>query len=217
MKKNVTKMFVLALALTFFVACQKDDDLAVNSQDSVEDTNLKHKKFKKSKKSHNKGFVHGIIVNIDGEDYYFAGKPDGPGGAVDVPGHDWVQAGPNRLVGKHYNTGPFGAPSWWSSDAGDGELLYIVQAIIDTWSIEKAEYYKKRGYVHHHEFVRVSDGELHPNKVPWLKHIAVTSFTFDRGPMGQDPTMPPPYIHDVTPGVDFEFPNNGFMPYPPMP
>ena len=51
-----------------------------------------------------KGFVHGIVVNVDGEDYYLAGAPDGPGGAFDVPGHDWVQAGPNKLVGKHITT-----------------------------------------------------------------------------------------------------------------
>ena len=73
-----------------------------------------------------KGFVHGIVINVDGEDYYLAGVPDGPGGALDVPGHHWVQAGPNQLVGKHYNTGPFGMPKWWSSDATDGKLLYIV-------------------------------------------------------------------------------------------
>jgi hypothetical protein len=25
----------------------------------------------------NKGFVHGIVVNVDGDDYYLAGAPDG--------------------------------------------------------------------------------------------------------------------------------------------
>ncbi len=41
----------------------------------------------------NKGFVHGLAVNIDGEDYYFFGPSDGPEGERDVPGHYWVQAG----------------------------------------------------------------------------------------------------------------------------
>ena len=158
-----------------------------------------------------KGFVHGIVINVDGEDYYLAGAPDGPDGATDVPGHDWVQAGKNKLVGKHYNTGPFGAPSWWSSDAPDGELLYIVKGIIDTWTEAKAERYASRGYVHYHELVRVSDGALHPTKVIWLKHTARARFTLDGGPGAPNP----PYEHEVTPGVDYEFPNNYMMPYTP--
>ena len=133
------------------------------------------------------------------------------------PGHYWVKAGKNQVVGKHYNSGPFGASKWWSSDAPDGEYLYKVHGIIDTWSLEKATSYAKRGYVHRHEFVRVSDGEFHPTKVVWLKHTARTSFTLDRGPMGQGNNFPAPYSHPVTPGVDFEFPNNGHMPYPELP
>jgi len=155
-----------------------------------------------------KGFVHGIVINVDGMDYYLAGAPDGPGGATDIPGHYWVMAGPNQLAGKHYNTGPFGAAQWWSSDAPDGELLYIVHAIIDTWAEEKAERYAGRGYIHYHELVKVSDGTLHPSKVVWLKHTARTSFTLDGGPH-------PELGHDVTPGVDYEFIPNGMMPYSP--
>jgi selenium-binding protein 1 len=154
------------------------------------------------------GFVHGIVVDVDGDDYYLAGAPDGPGGAIDVPGHYWVQAGPNKLVGKHYNTGPFGAPQWWSSDAPDGEFLFKVDGIIDTWTLEKAERYASRGYTHYHEFVGVSDGAHHPTKVVWLKHIARTSFTFDGGPA-------PQFAHEVTPGVDYEFMPNWSMPYNP--
>ncbi len=154
------------------------------------------------------GFTHGIAVDVDGEAYYLAGAPDGPDGATDIPGHEWVQTGPNQLVGKHYNTGPFGKPSWWSGDAGDGELLYIVHAIIDTWTTEKAASYASQGYVHYHELVRVSDGALHPTKVVWLKHTARTSFTLDGGPH-------PELTHEVTPGVDYEFINNYPMPYSP--
>lgn len=156
------------------------------------------------------GFVHAPVVIVDGVDYYLAGMPDGPGGASDIPGHEWVQTGPNQLVGKHYNTGPFGMSSWWSSDAGDGELLYIVNAIIDTWSPEKATSYASQGYVHYHELVKVSDGALHPTRVVWLKHTARTSFTLDGGP-----DVPPNMTHDVTPGIDYNFIPMGSMPYSP--
>jgi selenium-binding protein 1 len=154
------------------------------------------------------GFGHAPVVTVDGDDYYLVGAPDGPGGATDIPGHYWVQAGPNQLVGKHYNTGPFGASQWWSSDAPDGELLYIVHAIIDTWSEEKAAMYASQGYVHYHELVKVAGGTLHPTKVLWLRHTARTSFTLDGGPHTE-------LTHEVTPGVDYDFINNYFMPYSP--
>jgi len=156
------------------------------------------------------GFVHGIVVKLDGDDYYLLGPPDGPNGERDLPGHTWVQAGPKGLLGKHYNTGPFGAPSWWSSDAPDGELLYVVKGQIDTWTEEKAVDYATRGYMHYHEFVRVSDGALHPSKVAWLRHIARTTFTLDGGP-----PVPVNQPHDVSPGIDFEFIPNGLVPYDP--
>jgi len=155
------------------------------------------------------GFSHSPVVTVDGVDYWFDGAPDGPGGAKDIPGHYWTQAGPNQLVGKHYNTGPFGASNWWSSDAPDGGLLYIVQAVIDTWSAENAAWYASRGYVHYHELVETSDGVTkHPTKVVWLKHIARTIFTLDGGPH-------PEFTHQVTPGIDFGFIPNGAMPYSP--
>ena len=70
---------------------------------------------------HEGGFVHGIVLTVDGTDYYFAGAPDGPMGEIDVPGHSWHQITDTELVGLHYNTGPNGAAQWWSSDAPDGE------------------------------------------------------------------------------------------------
>lgn len=154
------------------------------------------------------GFTHGIVIMVDGDAYYLAGAPDGPEGAMDIPGHYWVQTGPNELQGKHFNTGPFGAERWWSSDAADGQLLYVVRGIVDTWSSEKASRYAQLGYVHYHELVRVSDGALHPSKVVWLKHTAVTSFTLDGGPH-------PEFAHSVSPGIDLEFIPNGTMPYAP--
>jgi len=155
-----------------------------------------------------KGYTHAPIIIVDGVEYYMAGAPDGPNGTTDIPGHEWVQAGPNQVVGKHYNSGPFGAPQWWSSDAPDGAFLYKVKGIIDTWSPEKAAEYAARGYVHYHEMLRVSDGSEHPTKVVWLKHTAVSSFNFDRGPH-------PELAHFVSPGVDYDFIPNGFMPYSP--
>lgn len=101
-------------------------------------------------------------------------------------------------------TGPFGLPSWWAEDAPDGELLFIVHATIDVWSEEKAEMCYKRGYVHYHELISVDGFVLHPTKVVWLKHTARTTFTFTHLA-----------IHDVTPGVDFDFPNNTFAEYLP--
>ncbi len=152
------------------------------------------------------GFKHGVIFLIDGEEYYMAGAPDGPGGALDIPGHTWVQTGPNQMAGKHYNTGPFGAPQWWSSNAPDGSLLFIVHGIVDTWTAEKAAEYASKGYVHYHELVSVEDGSLHPTKVVWLKHTAVSFFTLDGGPH-------PELVFDASPGVAYEFIPNWMMPY----
>ncbi len=196
---HLIRLAVVIVVVSLLGACQKSEDLLPQIDEGS------------TLKSSHKGFVHGIIVSVDGEDYYFAGAPDGPGGAFDIPGHTWVQTGPDMLVGKHYNTGPFGASNWWSSDAPDGEFLYEVHAVIDTWSPEKAEMYAEKGYVHYHEFIRVEDGTFHPTKVCWLKHIARTSFTLDGGPGAPNP----PYEHYVTPGVDNLFPINGTMPYNP--
>jgi len=98
---------------------------------------------------------------------------------------------------------------WWSSDAPDGSLLYVVKASIDTWSPEKAATYFASGYTHYHEFVSVLDGSHHPTKVIWLKHISRTSFTFDGGP------VPGMFYHEVSPGVDYEFMPNWETPYDP--
>ena len=197
-------ILLLGLAVGVTSACQKEtvslleeDVLSVNEESAL-------------KGAKNAGFVHGLQVEIDGKLYYFDGPADGENGEKDVPGHYWVQAGKNRVVGKHYNTGPVMDPEkWWSSDAKDGAYLYMVNGIIDTWSAEKAEAYYSRGYVHYHEFVLLDGSSFHPTKVVWLKHTAVTSFNLDGGPGAPDPG----YEHEVTPGIDFEFPNNTHIPY----
>ena len=210
MKERALKLKVLlflGLSAGIISACQKETEFLLEEDVAY----VNEESALKSARSSEAGFVHGIEIDIDGEMYYFAGPPIPEGGAFDVPGHYWVQAGKNRVVGKHYNTGPFDASQWWSSDAENGAYLYMVNGIIDTWSEKKAEAYYLRGYVHYHEFVSVADGTEHPEKVVWLKHTAVTSFTLDGGP-GQPN---PPYEHYVTPGVDLEFPNNSFNPYLP--
>jgi selenium-binding protein 1 len=161
------------------------------------------------------GFVHGPTIDVDGVAYYIApGAPDSESGAPDIPGHYWRQVSRNQLLGKHYNTGPFGMPQWWSSTADDGQLLYIVRASIDTWSPLQARLYARRGYVHYHELVRADDWDAsktltyHPTKVVWLRHVAVDSFNLDGGPH-------PELGHEVTPGLDRNFIPNGMMPYNP--
>ncbi len=150
-----------------------------------------------------KGFVHGIALEIDGETRYF----DGPGtGVQDVPGHTWVETGPYRVKGRHYNVGPGGAPSWWATGEPDGVLLFVVDGIIAPWSMEIREKMAARGYVHYHELVDAADNP-HPTLVVWLKHTAVRSFNFDGGPM-------PALAHLVTPGIDYNFMPNYMTPYP---
>ena len=190
--KNFKKLTVIGLCLV----------LALFVLSSVAGAN-------RSNRPDERGFHSGVVLNVDGDDYYFMGPPIEEGAdELDVPGHEWVVAGPDRVVGKHYNTGPFGAPKWWSSDAPDGELLYIVHGIIDTWTEEKAAWYASKGYVHYHELVSVDDKvTLHPDKIVWLKHTARTFFTLDGGPM---PDMEP---HEVTPGIDYNFMPNYMMEY----
>ncbi|MFU8842702.1 MAG: hypothetical protein ACNA7V_02725 [Bacteroidales bacterium] len=200
--RSILKVLSIIFATGLLMACERTE-IVEPKQTGPED------QFKAGNKGN--GFVHGILLDIDGEDYYFAGPQDGPNGESDVPGHYWNQTGKDVVVGKHYNTGPFGAESWWSSNAGDGKLLYMVHGRIDEWTPEKAENYADQGYVHYHEFVSVATGEEHPTKVIWLKHTAVDSFTLDGGPGAPNP----PYQHEVTPGIDFQFPNNYMMPYNP--
>jgi len=200
-KLSVLRFVALIGIVTFISACE--ESLIPNEQEGE----LKSAELKSA--NQDKGFVHGIVIEVDDRDYYLAGPDDGPDGKRDVPGHYWVKAGKDKLVGKHYNTGPFGATQWWSSDAPDGELLFKVDAIIDEWTGDKAEQYFERGFVHYHELVKVSDGSLHPYKVVWLKHIARTTFTLDGGPMAPNPGF------EMTPGVAYNFMPNWDQPYDP--
>ncbi len=151
-------------------------------------------------------FARGLVFHLDGEDYFLKGPLED--GARDLPGHDWYQLPGGWFIGRQFNTGPFGLPKWWSSDADDGQLLFYVIAKIDTWSERKAARYRARGFSHYHKFVTVADRTPHPTKVAWFKHFAVDSFTFDGGPR-------PWLAHEVTPGLDRDFMPNTHFAYPP--
>ena len=157
-------------------------------------------------------FIHGITIKLHHERYYFAGPPDGKNGESDVPGHEWLSVGKNRFLGRHFNTGPFGAPSFWSSDAGDGALLYAMEAVIDKWTEAKALHYFTKGFAHYHTLVNAETGQLHPTKVVWFKHVAVKIFELDgAGPLsflGID-------AYKVMPGVDYKMGPNWDIPYRP--
>lgn len=151
-------------------------------------------------------FTHGSSFLVEGETYYFKGPGSQPG-VTDVPGHTWVQSGPNSFQGRHYNIGPHGAASWWAPTESNKVLLFIVEAILDAWSPEISEEMASNGFIHYHEIVN-SDGEEHPTLVLWLKHIAVSFFLFAPAPM-------PGAAHSVSPGVDLNFMPNYFIEYNP--
>jgi methanethiol oxidase len=151
-------------------------------------------------------YQRGLVYRVDGKDYFLHGPMES--GARDIPGHDWMKVSGTEVSGRLFNTGPFGMPKWWSSNANDGQLLYLVDGIIDTWSPEQRLLYNSLGYVHYHKLVSVEDRQPHPTKVMWLQYTAVGSFTLDGGPR-------PWLAHEVIPGIDFKFQPNTQFPYPP--
>ncbi len=145
-----------------------------------------------------KGFEHGIVLEIDGEYYYFKGPGSIPG-VTDVPGHTWVQTGPYQVEGRHYNIGPAGAPSWWAAGEPDRVLLYQVHGIVAPTELpyETEQKLKKQGYVHRHELLYATGpmkGMENTNIKVYLKHTAVRSFWFTHM-----------VNRHVTPGIDFNF------------
>lgn len=143
-----------------------------------------------------------------------------------MPGSYWKQLTPSTLAGLRYNIGPFGEANWWSSDAPNGQRIYSIHAIIDTWSPDKAINYARKGYVHYHMLQRVDNGQFHPTLVVWFRsraHFACLyenlwsmcdpngqSFILDGGPTDLPFNLP----HLVTPGIDFQFLPNWL--YPPL-
>lgn len=85
--------------------------------------------------------------------------------------------------------------------------MYWVVAKIAPWPNQTAMKMASEGFVHYHELVNAKTGDEHQILVAWFKHIAVSAFTLDKGPM---PTGIP---YKVTPGVDFAFLANYMTPY----
>ncbi len=122
-----------------------------------------------------------------------------------LPGHEWLKIGRNRILGKHLNTGPFGAESWWASGEKDGIVLYSVKDVIDTWSDVKSIHYHNKGLANYVPLLSVEGGvTLHPTKVLWVRHAATKDFTMDVFGI----------VRDVEAGYEFEFFPNWNVPYP---
>lgn len=186
----------LAIVSTLLFGCEKD----VVSKSSV---------FTLEDDIENGEFVHGIVIELDGVGYYLDGPEDGPNGEKDMPGYFWKQVSSSRIIGESFNTGPFGTMKWWSSHMENGEHMYSILGVIDIWTLDLAEEYAKKGFVHYHELVSVDGGSYHPSKVLWLKHIAQKSIVFN-GPNAPNRT----FEHEVSPGVDANYPVNYMKAYP---
>lgn len=123
---------------------------------------------------------------------------------VDVLGHTWNQAGPDQVVGRHYDVDPNMRSSWWATREEDGILLFEVHGMIDVppdeLSDEQAEKLKRQGHMRFHELTDVETGEESEDYVVYLKHTAVRRFYFDGGPMQG-------IAHQVRPDIDYEMPN----------
>jgi len=152
-------------------------------------------------------YVHGLTVEIEGEEYWFKG-PGSISGEVDVPGHTWKQKGDWKVSGYHYNVGPTMAPAgaqWWASGEDWGAKLYKVYGIIEVppedLTMKQENKLKAKGYVHVHEFVDENGDELE-DYVVYLKHKAVRDFYFDGGP------GTPMTDHMVDKGTDYNFAPN---------
>jgi hypothetical protein len=147
-----------------------------------------------------KAFINGIVVTYEGQDYYFKGAPTGPSPAQDVPGHWWIQVGNNQVVGRHYNDGGPAPGAMWAPAEETGILLYTVHGIIApaTLDIKTENHLKKQGYVHRHELIYADGPNVGTENTAinvYLRHTAVREFTFIAGWL-------------VTPGIDYQFPNN---------
>ena len=137
-------------------------------------------------------FTDSIVISIDGEEYTLENMTEDAQG---LPGHEWLKISETEYFALHHNVGPNEAESWWATEAPNDELLYVVNVVIDTWTIEKAEAYAERGYVHYQPLIHVTDGTRHPEMIAWMQHIALDSFHLDGGSQ-------PLLGHDVVPGID---------------
>lgn len=167
--------------------------------------------FATASNSQQQSFIHGITFKVDNQYYNFSGSPDGSNGEQDLPGHHWIQTDKKSFVGLHYNTGPFGAPKWWSSDTENAALLWVLEAKVDIWTQANAVKYFSRGFASYVPIINVVTGIAHPRKVAWLKHVSIRNFTFDGSePLAFSGKIP----HTVLKGIDFEIDLNWNIQYP---
>ena len=91
------KFFAIAIVGTiiFFSACERDSSAILEPESepssSVIENELEPLPGHMGMRTHKSNYIHGIVIKLDREDYYFAGAPDDPNGEFDVPGHDWKQ------------------------------------------------------------------------------------------------------------------------------
>lgn len=129
------------------------------------------------------GFDEVLSFVSNGEDFTL-----GP-----IPGHYWKQDSDTTLLAEHYNGSE---PFPWASDVTADTLLYEAEGILGTcsngYNVDKPD---EDGFVHFHGSNEDSDTGF------WLKHTAVTAFTW-QGPPGN-----PDIGRNVPIGVDPLFPN----------
>lgn len=128
-------------------------------------------------------FKDKLSFNVNGKTYTL-----GP-----IPAHKWKMVTETQLVAEHFNGSE---PFAWASDVSSDTKLYDVEGFVGScvngYQQDKPE---QEGYVHFH-------GSNEDSSVGfWLKHTAVTPFTW-QGPDGN-----PGIGREVPVGVDLEFPN----------
>ncbi len=157
------------------------------------------------------GWTRLIVGTMDGEQIVYG----------NIPGHYWrLTPDPDVICGLHYNTGHTSATGE-HSDA----LLYIVEGRRAGLPLERSETPQPEepwrvreelleeapvawtetapeepGYVYWRSFYHPRERTAAPVGY-WLRHIAVSSFTFDNGQDGGEYA----FTHSVRPGIDLEF------------
>jgi len=129
------------------------------------------------------GYTDKITLAVDGKDYSYGS----------IPGHFWKKDGEDKVVGVQYNGDK---PFPWASDVAADTKLYDVEGVVGTCKNGyQADKPQQAGFVHFH-----STNE-DKNVGYWLKHTAVTDFTW-AGPSGN-----PDVGRKVAVGTDNQFPN----------
>jgi len=130
--------------------------------------------------SERSAFVHRLLSYVYSPVYYFASSSDGPDCVADMTGQYWVLAREYVPLADRYDAAALQAQMQRSSDA-DGEFMFIVVEITDACCQECADVDATGGLFLCNDLVMVSEGEIRPTKVLWLKSIECTGFIFNGG------------------------------------